>query len=74
MGLFVCSFVFLTFSEPARVLSSPISLFETGHPKGSEFACLLRKVSQSNKVENTAETAMFTELLSVKVLCLYCDT
>lgn len=46
---FARSFVFLTFSEPARVLSSPISLSETGHPKGSEFACLLRKAKQSNR-------------------------
>lgn len=49
MGLLVYSFVFLAFSEPAKVLSSPISLSETGHPKGSEFACLLRKVSQSDR-------------------------
>lgn len=72
MGLLVCSFVFLTLSEPAWVLSSPISLSETGHPKGSEFACLLRKVSQSDRGWKYSRD--ITELLSVKVLLLYCDT
>lgn len=68
MSLLVCSLVFLPFSEPARVLNSPVSLSGTAHSKGSEFACLPRKVSQLTEVESTAEASMFTELLSVKVL------
>lgn len=71
---FVCSFVFLPFSEPARVLNSPISLSGTAHPKGSESACLPRKVSQLTEVGNTAEASTFTELLSVKVLLHFCGT
>lgn len=54
MGLLVCSFVFLPFSEPAWVFNSPISLSGAARPKGSEFACLPRRVSQPTEVENTA--------------------
>lgn len=73
MGLLPCSFVFLPFSEPARVLSSPVSLSGTAQPNGSEFACLPRKVSQSTGGENTAEASMCTELLSPRLLLHYCD-
>lgn len=74
MGLLACSFVFLPFSEPARVLNSPVFLLWTSHSKGSEFACLPRKVSQLTEVENTAEASMFSKLLSVNIILHYRDT
>jgi len=67
MGLLVCSFVFLPFSEPARVLNSPVSPSGTAPPRGSEFACLPRKVRQPAAAVNTAEASLCAELLSAKV-------